>query len=456
MSHYDVIVAGGGTAGVPAAIMAARNGAKVLVVEKNGHLGGTAVSFIPFLGSLDGNGEKVNHGLYREIIARLEAENACFGYSEGTTWNTPDGYHFSLVPFDPEIYKYVAQCMIEEAGGKILYHTFITDVHVKEGKITAVEIANKSGKQWLEASVFIDCTGDADLVHMADGNFIDKDARQNCSIVMRLERVDLDMFVEDLKKGRSIDGWGEWHTRVIVGKKVEGERPGMIHLAGHFVFGAGKPETTFTAVSLRDGEIFLNASRVPGLNAFDGWDVSKAESIERKQVTALYRNLREYVPSFKHAILGGTSPIGFRESRNIIGDYILTQEDVIGGARFDDGVARGAYPIDIHDPKGGRTQFTFIRNRGSFEIPYRSLIPDALNNVLVAGKTISATHEANGSARIMPCVISQGEAAGLAAATCIKHSVDVRDVDAKAMRQELDLYGERAITDSKITDTCIG
>lgn len=439
MNRYDVIVAGGGTAGIPAAITAARNDIKVLVIEQYGYLGGTSVGYIPFLGSLDGNGQVVNGGIFLEIIERLKAEDACFGYAQGTIWNTPDKYQFSLVPFDPEIYKYVALNMILEAGADILFHTYITDVKVENGRIKAIEIANKSGKRWIEADIFIDATGDADLVAMANGEFIKKNAIQNCSIIMRLQNVDLDMMVEDLKEGHSIEGWGRWHTRLIEGEKCKGEKPGLIHMAGHFVFGPDEPETTFTAVSLRDGEIFLNATRIAGLCAFDGDDVSKAEIIERNQVMHFYKMLRTNVPSFRKAILSGTSPIGFRESRNIIGDYVLTRDDVINAVRFEDGVAKGAYPIDIHDPKGGRTQFTFIKNRGFFEIPYRCLTPRSLSNVLVAGKTISATHEANGSARIMPCVISQGEAAGMAAAMCVKGRCDVRKINVKELKRSLKL-----------------
>ncbi|HOG00535.1 MAG: hypothetical protein BWY35_01733 [Firmicutes bacterium ADurb.Bin248] len=435
--QYDVVVAGGGTAGVSAAIAAARGGAKTLVVEQYGHLGGTAVGGIPFLGALDGKGRVVNRGIFLEIIERLKKENACFGYAQGARWNTQEEYQFSLVPFDPEIYKFVAQEMVLEAGAEISFHSYVTGVSAVNGRIQAVEVANKSGKQNIEAKVFIDCTGDADLVGMAGGGFIENGARQNCSILFRVGNVDLDMLVEDLKQGRSISGWGEWHTRVIETEKCAGGKPGLVHLAGHMVFGPDEPEITFTAVSLREGEVFLNATRVPGLCAFDADDVTKAEIAERRNVMRVYGMMRERIPSFKNAVLLATSPIGFRESRNILGDYVLTKQDVLDGARFEDGVAQGAYPIDIHDPNGGRTKFMFIRDGGSYEIPYRCMLPKGLENVLVAGKTISATHEANGSTRIMACVISQGEAAGTAAAICAKSGADTRAVDAAALKRAL-------------------
>ena len=440
MKQYDVIIAGGGTAGVPAAIAAARGGAKTLVIEQFGHLGGTAVGGIPFLGSLDGKGRVVNKGLYLEIIERLKAENACFGYAQGARWNTEQPYEFSLVPFDPEVYKYVAQQMILEAGGEILLHTYITDVKVENGVVKAVEVCNKSGKQWIGAKVFVDCSGDADVAAMAGAEIIPNEARQNCSILFRLGNIDLDMFLQDLVESHHISGWNEWHTRVIKMDKCKGDKPGLVHMAGHFVFGPDEPEVTFTAVSLRDGEIFLNASRVPGLCAFVGDDVSKAEIIERQHVMYVYRKLKEKVPACKNAVLLSTSSIGFRESRNIVGDYILTVEEVLNGCRFPDGVARGAYPVDIHDPKGGRTRFMFIKDGDSYEIPYRCFLPKGLENVYVAGKTISVTHEANGTTRIMACCVSQGEACGTAAAMCVKQNTNTRGIHISELREKLNLY----------------
>lgn len=437
MKQFDVVVAGGGTSGVAAAIAAARSGVNTLLIEQYGHLGGMAVCGIPFLGAKDGNGNTVNEGIFQEIIDRLKQENACFGFAQGTTWNTPEKYQFSLIPFDPEYYKFIAQEMVLEAGAEISLHTYVTDVRKSNSNITSIEIANKSGKQWINAKMFVDCTGDADLVSMAGGSFIDNKEHQNSSILFRLGNVDLSLLVNDLKLGKSIKGWGAWHTRIIETEKLKGETAGLVHIAGHMVFGDEEPEITFTAVSLRDGEIFLNATRIPGLIAFCADDVTKAEIFERRNVMHVFRLMKKNIPAFQNAVLLSTSPIGFRESRNIIGDYILTKDDVVNSSRFYDGIARGSYPIDIHDPKGGRTRFMFIRDGSSYEIPYRCLTPIGIDNVLVAGKTISVTHEANGSTRIMACVVSQGEAAGTAAAMCVKGRTSTRGVDINELRHSL-------------------
>ncbi|MGI6366271.1 MAG: FAD-dependent oxidoreductase [Bacillota bacterium] len=301
---YDVIVGGGGTAGVAAAIAAARGGAKTLVVEKYGHLGGTAVSGIPFLGSMDCNGEVVNRGIFSELIEQMEAEGGCYGHAAGAYWHTPDSpdrYRFSLVPFDPECYKYVAQELVLGAGAKILYHTFISNVFMDGNRVKAIEVVNKSGKQIIEADVFIDCTGDADLVHLAGGNFIDNPHKQNCSILFRIGNVDLKQFVVDLREGKTVTGWGEWHTRIVKVQDNNSFPTPVIHLAGHFMLGESEPETTFTAVSLRDGEISLNATRVAGLSGVNAEEITQAEILERRNVMRLLKLMKEKVPAFRDA-----------------------------------------------------------------------------------------------------------------------------------------------------------
>lgn len=437
-TDYDVIVVGGGTAGVPAAIAAARGGAKVLIIEKAGHLGGTAVYGIPFLGVISAAGEIVNRGIMDEIISRLKKEDGCFGYADGAFWNTPDTplkYGFSLVPFDAEIYKYVAQEMVLESGADILFYTQLSDVKTEENLIEYIEVLNKSGKQKFKAKIYIDCSGDADLVYMAGGQFIKKETFQNSSILIHLGGVDLERFLCDLNEGKSVKGNGTWHTRVIRAyKKPDGEKS-IVHLAGHFVF--NNKETTFTAVSFRDGEIYLNASRTAGYDCANGKDLSIVETLERRNVINLIKNLNKYVPAFKDAVILNTSPVGVRETRNILGDYVLTKEDVLEGRTFSDGIAKGAYPIDIHDPKGGRTSFQFIRDGGSYSIPYRAFLPKNIDNVLVAGRCISANHEANGTTRIMGCVVSQGQAVGTAAALGVAEGVIPRAVDAGLIREKL-------------------
>ena len=435
---YDVIIVGGGTAGVAASIAAARKGAKTLVIERWGHLGGTAVFGIPFLGAFSGNGQQVSAGLFQEMVDRLMAEGGSPGHSRGSKWATQSEYEFSLTTFDPEVYKYVAQEMVLEAGAEILYHTFNTDVIVEKGIIRGVEIANKSGKAKLDAKIFIDATGDADIAAMVGVPMQPKDRVQNVSILFRLGNVDLERFVEALKKGERVKGWGKWHTRLLKGGKVDNAADTYVHVAGHF-----KPwddrdkEITFTAVSSREGEIFLNATRTTHIDGGNAADWTKGEISERKNVWEVTHALRQFVPGFSKSYLMSTAPLGIRESRNIIGDYTLTKEDVVGAREFEDGIARGSYPIDIHDPAGGRTKFYFIEGGKSYNIPYRCLLPKGIEGLLVAGRSISATHEAMGSIRLLACVTCQGQAAGIAAAMAAQKSITPRQVDVKELQRSL-------------------
>lgn len=432
---YDVIIAGGGTAGVIAAIASARYGAKTLLLERWGHLGGTAVYGIPFLATHDSSNNKVCAGIAEELIERLVNEKGSVGYSSGANW-ADEKHAFSLTPFEPEIYKYAAQEMVLGAGADILFHTSITDALVKNGSLTGVRVFNKSGYSDLSATIFVDCTGDADLAYFSGVPMQPKSSRQNVSMLFKMANVDMERFTQALEKGRGVKGFNEWHTRIIRGKALNDPNNTTIHLAGHFAFGDGT-EKTFTAISQINGEVYINATRTTNINGADACDLNMAEILERRNVHEITKKLIAQVPGFEKAHLIYTSPVGIRESRNISGEYTLTKEDVVEGKDFHDTVARGAYPIDIHDPKGGRTQFTFIKGGGSYGIPYRCMLPEKIDGLIVCGRCLSATHEATGTARIMGTVMCQGEAAGTAAAMSAAKGIKPRELSAEELRKVL-------------------
>jgi len=437
MKQYDVIVVGGGTAGAMAGIAAARQGAKTLIVEKDSHLGGTAAFGIPFLGIVSGHGDIINKGMVEELIDRLRKNDFCFGIARGAHWNIPESYEFSLVPFDVEGLKFVLQDMCEEAGVEVLFNAILLDAHKSGSVVDRISVCTKAGIEELGAKVFIDCTGDADLTGKAGGSYQENDAVQNSSILFQLGNVDLKAFRQALEDENHVLGKGTWHTRIIEQAKKDGAEKTLVHMAGHLKPFDDDRTITFTAVSYRDGEINLNATRVAGVDGTDPWQVSKAEFIERRHVMETYLAMKKNVPGFKNALLMNTSPLGIRQSRNIVGEYTITKDDVLGAATFEDGVARGAYPIDIHDPKGGRTQFQFIKNGGSYEIPFRAMLPKHVDGVIVAGRCISADHNAHGTVRIMGCALSQGEAAGTAAGLCIKQGKLPKALDGKELKKML-------------------
>ena len=440
MKHYDVIVVGGGTAGALAAIAAARQGAKTLVVERFGHLGGTAVYGIPFLGLLSGSGEPVYSGLVTELLDRMESAGFAFGIADGAHWRTPekpDSYGFNLYPFDPEGLKYVLQEMLLEVGGELLLHATLCDVTAEENKVTSIRVATYTDICQLSADIFLDCTGDATLVHKAGGAFQPKGHTQNSSILFHLGNIDLDAFRQAMVDGDRIKGRDTWHTRVIYKEKAPNAEATFVHMAGHLRPFEDERTVTFTAVSYRDGEIHLNATRIPGLNPVDPWDITRGEVEERRHVMELVAAMRKTIPGCEKAILLSTAPLGIRESRNILGRYTITKEDVLEGRTHPDGVARGSYPIDIHDPKGGKTQFQFIQGGRGYEVPFRSMLPVALENVIVAGRCISADQNAHGTVRIMGCCLHQGAAAGTAAGLCVKENALPTQLDATKLKEIL-------------------
>lgn len=397
--HYDVVVVGGGTAGVIAATAAARNGAKTLIVERWGHLGGTAVTGIPYLGIIDCNGTRINDGIGGELIERMRQAGGGLGYVTGATWADKES-KFSLTPFDPETYKYVAQEMVLEAGAEILFHTFLGGVIMDGDTVVGIEVVNKSGKQVIDAKVVIDCTGDADVVRFAGAEMLTKNAKQNVTILFRMAGVDIPRFLEAIKNNVKVTGWGEWHNRIIEGPKLNNRQATPIHMAGHFSLSDGSL-TTFTAISVFEGELYLNATRTINIDGASADEVSQAEIAERRNVMAFKEKLIAEVPGFEKSWLVSTAPLGVRESHNMEGVYVLQKEDVLGERVFEDAVARGAYPVDIHDPKGGKTIFMFMEKRGSYTVPYRCYVPVRVDGLLVAGRCISACHEALGTARMM-------------------------------------------------------
>jgi hypothetical protein len=437
--EYEVIVIGGGTAGVIAAAAASRNGAKTLVIERYSHLGGTAVYGIPFLGIYDGHDKRVNAGIAQELVERMKNEGGSLDGCFGATW-MDEQYRFSLVPFEPETYKYVAQEMLLEAGCDLLFYSTVSDVKLEGNVLKAVEVVNKSGKTLYFAKAFIDCTGDADVAYMCNVPMQIKENKQNASILFKMGNVNMNKFLEALKSGQGVTGWNEWHNRVIMGKKLNSDEIGPIHLAGHFADKDGK-EITFTAVSLIEDEVYINATRTVNVDSTDVISLTKGEISERRNVYEVVKLLKSSVPGFEKSHLISSSPIGIRESRNIIGQYVFQKEDALSGKQFEDSVARGAYPIDIHDPKGGRTSFQFIKGGGSYSIPYRSLLPKNMCNLMVAGRCLSATHEAAGTARIMGACMAQGQAVGTAAALSVKADVYPTLLDIKELQKTLTSQG---------------
>ncbi len=427
---YDIIVAGGGPAGIGAAIAAARNNSKVLLIEKAGYLGGMATNasvpaFCPYT-----DGRKVTiGGIGLEVLNAMKRES----YESPFYDNKPGRQKaYDWVPIDPEVLKRVTEQLVVESGCSLLLHTIVTDVTEENGTLTSVRIHNKGGNSSLKARYYIDCTGDADLVALAgrDYEYGDQEGLvQAGTLCFRIANLDTERFM------RYVEEVGEdGNLSVAVGKAkqnndfIEGER----YVAG---------------IALQaDGVAGLNFGHVYHLNPLDGTDLTRAELEARAKLPRLMDFLRKYVPGAEEAVLISSGPvIGLRESRRICGEYRLTGADYYNRATFEDTIARYSYPIDIHaatpqqdDYGKDREYVTSKYQEGeAYTIPYRSLIPIGSNNLLVAGRTISCDRSMMASVRVMPACFATGEAAGTAAALCCNSNIFCKQLDIKQLQSRL-------------------
>lgn len=414
MKKYDVIVAGGGFAGAAAAIAAARGGAEVLLVDKSNALGGAAGNclinpFMPYWTLIDGKRYDLCRGIFAEITRRLEETGGL--YQNKTIQETQC--------FNEEYLKLILNRMALEAGVTLLFHSYVIAVNKEDDQISSITVSNKSGSTELAARYFIDATGDADLAYWAGCPCTlgrsDDHLCQPMTLCFRVGNVDIQKFNRQFQQLNSL------YKEYKAAGKIKNHREDIL------VF----PNTT-------ENVLHFNSTRIIKRDPTDAFDLTKAEIEAREQVFELYGFLKAHCDAFEHSTLLSTaSEIGVRESRMIDGVYKLTQQDLIGCVKFKDSIALGNYDIDIHNPEGGGTSHYYFPMGQYYSIPYRALLPQNINNLLVAGRCISATHEAQASIRIMPIVCCIGEAAGTAAALAAEQSITPAQVDPTLLRQRL-------------------
>ncbi len=441
-ARYDVIVAGGGTAGSVAAIAAARMGARTLLVEEQGFLGGTATGALvtPLMPNRL-NGANLNRGITDEIKRRLRARGAGGETPENDGW------------FDPEGLKSVLEEMAVESGVLLLYHTRLIDAVVEQGpdgrrRVVGALVHNKAGLQRMDATVFVDATGDADLAAAAgcqwEGGGEDG-SRQALSLRWIAGGIDLPRlarFVESLGGDRWPPGyfeaamvWGRGHVLEPVFRKAV--------QAGDLEESDGDYFQCFSVPGRPDALAF-NCPRIGDqVDALDPWVRTRAHVVGRKAIERLVRFLRRYLPGCEHAYVQQVAPVvGVRESRRVLGEYVLTLEDIVTGRKFDDAVARNRYPVDIHLVRPGSGLRSSLEHgdarrppEGDYhEIPYRCLIPRGVDGLLVAGRCISATFVAQSAVRIQPNCHSLGQAAGTAGALAAREGTSPHEVDGVRLR----------------------
>lgn len=438
-AETDVLVVGGGPAGLGAALGAAGAGARVVLAERYGFLGGnaTAALVMPLMsfhtehprpeatGSTSlfptdhGPGDAVIAGALKMLLERLVRAGGIIPPSRAT------GY---VVPFDPEVFKLVALELLDEAGVQYLLHALASDA-LGGAHVQGVVFESKSGPVVLRAKAVVDCTGDGDVAARAGAPF--EIGRHPDGLVqpmtlyfrmVQFQRAAFENYVHshpDQWKG--VHGLWELIRKATEAGELDLRREDLL------LFGTPHPQ-----------EIAVNSTRVTRVLGTDVWDLTYAERESRRQLRQIESFLRRYVPGFENAyVVQSGVQIGVRETRRILGEYLLTADDLLSARKFEDAIARGTYPVDIHNPTGKGTLLRRIPPGDAYDIPLRCLVPQRVDHLLVAGRCISGTHEAMSSYRVMPISMATGQAAGVCAALAARRGIPPRDVLANEVQEEL-------------------
>ena len=419
MKKYDLAVVGGGFSGVAAAVSAAEEGLSVVLVEKSGALGGAMSNCLvyPFMNFWTNNPEtKEKEYLSCGIFEKMRERQRLLEPNAKDT------------KFNPEYYKMALDSMCEDAGVDILFHATLYDVVVDNKKIKSIKVIAGSNKIEIEADFFIDATGDGNLFYLAGCDFaLGRKSDSLCQPMtpcFRMCGVDTKNLRDERTKIQ------ELYKRYKEDGKIKNPREDILMF--------------FLNSETQDDIVHFNTTRIVKLDPTNPFDVSKAEIEARRQIVEMITFLKENTESFKESVLISiASDIGVRESRKLKGEHILTEEELKACTRFEDSIALGNYDIDIHNPSGSGTSHYYFKDGEYYTIPYRSLLPKEIDNMLVAGRCISATHEAQASIRIMPICACLGEAAGTAAAVAKRTGTTTHSVDVKAVQGCLKKRGAR-------------
>ena len=433
-----MLVVGGGNAGCAAALAAARTGARTMLVERYGFLGGTATAAMvgPWMTFHSGT-DRIIGGIAQEIVERLIA----LGGSPGHIPDSSD-YVPTITPFDPEIHKALLFDLMRESNVHLLLHALVVDaVRDARGAVRGATFATVGGMRTVLAGRTIDATADAFVAAAAGCALQQGDERgrvQPASLMFRLSHVDMNAVAAYVREHPE-----QMRTSLAPEARTA---DALTAVAGLYdlwqraqAAGVEVPrEVVSFFISPYPDEVTVNMTRVIDIDPLDPDDLTRAEIEARAKAMRLFAFFRVRVPGFAHARIAATATqIGVRESRRIVGEYTLTREDILERRTFDDAIARSAYPIDIHNPSGSGTTTHRLPPGTSYEIPYRCLVPQTVEDLLVAGRCISTTHEALASTRLTPTVMTFGQAAGTAAALSLAAGVTPRNVDVRALRERL-------------------
>lgn len=429
----DVLVIGGGPSGLIAAQAAAEDDLDVTLIETRSFVGGNMTIGLPVLGFLGEKGNQIIKGLPQKFIDRLIKKDAA---SE----HRPCPLHMSITLVEPEIVKTTGLEALMDQGVDVYLYTLCVGVIKEDDDLKGVIIESKSGREAILAKTVIDCSGDADVALKAGvpckkGN--ENGGMQPPTLMFCLAGVDTEKLrlsiSEDPKTYLTdfipAEYYGQNQQFIVVGLRslIEKAEQDGINLP---------VERTIVITGLRKGEAWINMTRLNNVDGTDPKSMTEGEVRAREQMRNIEQYLTNYVPGFENAYFSKTAPfLGIRETRRTVGEYVMTSEDVLNCAAFDDAIAVASYPVDLHHPEGGDTTLKWCGD--CYDIPYRSLVPKNVNNLLVAGRCISATHEALSAVRVMAPCMAMGEAAGRAAKMAVKLGIKPSEIDVAKLQKEL-------------------
>lgn len=427
---WDVIVCGGGTAGTTAAIAAAKQGAKTLVIESQGAFGGTQTSawVTPMMPNYVGP-FSLSRGLNLDIVREQTSLQPQGDMDHGDVW------------YDPAMLAIVLDRMASAAGVVPLFNCTLVDAHTDNGKVTTVDIVSRGGRQTVTGKTFIDCTGDAELSLFAGAELMagnEDGVHQPLTLRFTLGGIDLEAARISLKPYLRVDT----ADYVELGYHEAKSSPMSEHVQCAIAKGVLQEEDLgyfqlFT-VNGRTGELAFNAPRINDLDPLDPFQLSRAYQIGREKIARIARFMRETFKGFERSYISVIAPmIGIRESRRVVGEYVLTEDDHGSCRKFEDVIARNRYPVDIHLKVG--TDYRKFPPGEWHDIPYRSIVVKGFENLWVAGRCASATFVAQSAIRIQPVCRAMGEAAGIAAAMCAQDGLAAMELPYGQLREKLDL-----------------
>lgn len=434
---YDVLVVGGGVTGIAAAVSAARAGARTLLLEARPFVGGNATTGLCLHNFISRLGEQAVFGLAQELVDRLIDRGGAVGHIPF------GGFVHSVTPVDGDLFRIVATEMLAEAGVTILYGAQVVGVQAREGGVDSVTCAVKGGLRSISAARIVDASGDADVAVAAGAEFRSGHSQtgkmQPVSMVLRCFSTDNARIAEEIAV-----------SEPAMAKRPDFPDPFPVYFNGSF----SRWNDIVLSEGLfpnRDHKVFfntvwphhinVNTSAVFGVDGTDPLALSRATVELTRHAGRIGDFLRAHVPGFERAYMMPAIFPGVRETRHIRGLYEISDADVNEGRSQEDTVGKVCFPVDIHDPDTGQAEFHQIGGDGTFDIPYRSLVPAGVDNVIVAGRCISVSSYAHGATRNMaPCLV-MGQAAGTAAAQASAERSGFPDLDVPRLQASLKKAG---------------